>query len=84
MHPYWVTFERTAAPSLFNLGVGVTANSEDDARRIIAAAMHGSPSIASVVPVKDMRDLDQGHVANNMGNWFRRGIWFPLGYENSN
>lgn len=28
-------------------------------------------------------DLDQGHVVPNMGNIFKRGIWWPLGYTHS-
>jgi hypothetical protein len=84
MHPYWVTFERTAAPTLFNLGYGVTANSEDDAREILLAAVPDAPTIVSVTPIKDMRDLDQGHVIPNRENWFPRGIWFPKGHKNSN
>jgi len=84
MHPYWIAFERTPTPTLFNLGYGVTANSEEDARQILAAEVPDAPAILSVSPIKDMRDLDQGHVVPNMSNWFRRGIWFPKGYENSN
>jgi hypothetical protein len=81
MHPYWITFEQTARPTFFNLGVGITANSEDDARQILAATIQDAPGIVSVTRINDIRDLDQGHVAPNMGSWFRRGIWFPMGYE---
>lgn len=31
--------------------------------------------------IKDMCDLDQGHIVSNMSNWFRRGVWFPKGHE---
>ena len=84
MHPYWIVFARQQTPTLFNRGVGVTANSEEDAREILAATIKGAPLVVSVTLVKDMRDLDQGHVTPNMGNWFRRGIWFPMGYEFTN
>ena len=83
MHPFWITFQRQQTPTFFNLGVGITANSEEDARQILAATIERAPPIANVTLINDMRDLDQGHVANNMGNWFRRGVWFPTGYENS-
>ena len=81
MHPYWITFERTPTPTLFNLGVGITARSEEDARELLATTIHDAPAIVNVTIIKDMRDLDQGHVMPNMGNWFCRGIWFPKGYE---
>jgi hypothetical protein len=84
MQPYWIVFEHTSKPTLFNLGYGVTANSEQDARQILAGAVPDAPAIVTVTPIKDMRDLDQEHVVPNMGNWFRRGIWFPKGYEFSN
>lgn len=84
MRPYWVTFERPAKFSTFGLGFGVTASSEDDVRQILAASVPDAPAILTVTPIKDMRDLDQGHVVPNMSNWFPRGIWFPKGYENSN
>lgn len=84
MRPFWITFERQQSSTFFNLGVGITANSEEDARQILSATIEDAPPIANVATIKDMRDLDQGHVAPNMGNWFRRGVWFPLGYENSN
>jgi hypothetical protein len=82
--PYWVRFELQTTPSPYNLGVGVTADSEEDARQILAAVMQDAPPVTSVNPINELRDLDQGHVAPNMGNWFLRGIWFPPGYENSN
>jgi len=81
MHPYWIKFERQSYPTLFNLGVGVTADSEDDARNMVLSKMEDAPLIVSVTIIKDMRELDQGHVVPNMGSWFQRGIWFPKGYE---
>ena len=29
---------------------------------------------------EDMRNIDQNHVAPNMEDWLRRGIWYPRGY----
>jgi hypothetical protein len=84
MYPFWITLEPQTAPNLFNLGVGVTANPEEDAQQILTAALKDAPPIFNITRIKDMSDLDQEHVAPNMGNWFRRGIWFPAGYEFSN
>ena len=61
-----------------NLGVGVTARSEDDARALVETAFPEA-RIASLASVDDVSALDQGHVAPNMGNIFARGIWFPAG-----
>jgi hypothetical protein len=59
--------------------VGVTAYSEVDAREIVRAIF--DRPIVKVEVISDMRDIEQNHVAPNMGNHFKRGIWFPLGYE---
>jgi hypothetical protein len=79
MKVYWVTLERTSGPSVLNLGAGVTARSEEDARRLLEAAF-ADHRIVGLDVVEDVRTLDQGHVAPNMGNIFIRGVWFPLGY----
>ena len=81
MKPYWITFERIAAPSYFNLGVGITANSKQDALEILSNTLPEAPPVAGVAPIRDMRELDQAHVAPNMGNWLLRGVWFPRGHE---
>jgi hypothetical protein len=79
MERYWITFEKRADPSFLNLGVGVTAYSEADAREIVHAAF--DRPMAKVEVISDMREIEQNHVAPNVGNHFKRGIWFPLGYE---
>jgi len=61
-------------------GVGITAYSEDDAKALFRLAWPTAYKILSIEPIKDMRDIDQDHVAPNMENWFRRGIWYPSGY----
>ncbi|HTW36643.1 MAG TPA: hypothetical protein VMD53_18640 [Rhizomicrobium sp.] len=83
MHPYWITAERKAVPSFLNLGVGITAASEDEARAIFLAAFRGE-WIVSIRQIATVDELDQGHVVPNMGNMLARGIWFPQGWENSN
>lgn len=72
--PYWI--ECANAP-----GVGVTARSEEDALSLLRDAFGGEREPSSVKPIHDASELDQGHVVPNMGNWLRRGIWYPLGHE---
>jgi hypothetical protein len=74
MHPYWINVKD-------RLGVGITVYSDADAVEIFARAFGSTDTIVSVEVIKDVNDLDQNHVVPNMGNWFRRGIWFPLGYD---
>jgi len=40
-----------------------------------------SYTIVTITPVIDMLDIDQSHVAPNMGNFLKRGIWYPQGQE---
>jgi hypothetical protein len=63
-----------------SLGVGITAHSEDDARALFHVAWPKGHEIVEIRPIADMREIDQNHVAPNMGNWLRRGIWYPQGY----
>lgn len=81
MKPYWIKIERQSGPKLLSLGAGITAYSEADARLLFEAAFGSGVRISEVQPIADMREIEQNHVAPNMGNWFNRGIWFPLGYE---
>lgn len=74
MHPYWIDIEG-------QLGVGITARSDEDAIMIFEAAFGSQVRAGQIRAIGDMNELDQGHVIPNMGNWFKRGIWFPLGYE---
>lgn len=59
-----------------SLGVGVTAWSEEDAISLFRRAWP-TDKIVGIQAINDIRDIDQGHVAPNMGDWLRRGIWFP-------
>lgn len=74
MHPFWIDIEG-------KIGVGITARSDDDARKIFGLAFGDRYQIASLRVLHDMHELDQGHVVPNMANWFKRGVWYPLGYE---
>lgn len=80
MQPYWITFEAVPQPTALNIGAGVTARSDSDARRIVNAAFQAA-KIATVVVVDGVASLEQGHVVPNMGSMNVRGVWFPLGYE---
>ena len=80
MQVFWATFQQAANPSPLNLGAGVTARSESDARAIVEAAFDGA-MLVNLRPVEDVSTLEAGHVRPNMGDIFVRGIWFPLGYE---
>ena len=72
--PYWI--ECVDAP-----GEGITARSEADALGLFEAAFGHERRLSHLQLVHDASELDQGHVVPNMGNWLRRGIWYPLGYE---
>jgi hypothetical protein len=65
-----------------SLGVGITANSEVDARALFHQALSITYKIVEIQPIEDMQTIDQNHVAPNMENWHKRGIWYPSGYGN--
>ena len=68
---FWFTTERGG-------GVGVTAYSIDDAKKLINDSEVCSKSdLVSVTEDVDVSTLDQGHVIPNMGPPNFRGIWFP-------
>lgn len=72
--PYWIDCDD--AP-----GVGITAQSETDALVLLEKAFGSRRHPGRVIRVHDVTELDQNHVVPNMGNWLRRGVWYPLGYE---
>ena len=76
LRPYWIKTNKPLSP-----GYGVTARTEQDARRSNSLRCPASAPSPRSKPVKDAASLDQGHVIPNMGNMLRRGIWYPLGYE---
>jgi hypothetical protein len=86
LHRYWFEFDLTLddVPPLGTLlGCGVTAHSEAEAINIISHRVFGGslPRIKRIVRDIDVSTLDQNHVVPNMGNIFKIGVWFPLGYE---
>ena len=72
--PYWI--ECVDAP-----GVGITASSEADALKLLAEAFGGERDVEHIAVLRNASELDQNHVVPNMGNWLKRGVWYPLGYE---
>lgn len=72
--PYWI--DCLDAP-----GVGITAQSETDALTLLEKAFGGGRKPSRVSRIHDATELDQNHVVPNMGNWLKRGVWYPIGYE---
>ena len=64
-------------------GCGVTAYDYQDALGLLKNLVFKEdlPKIKECIENVDISTLDEKHVLPNMGNIFRRGIWFPLGYE---
>ncbi len=83
MKPYWISFHDAPPATPLRLGMGITAQDEEDARGLAAEAAPGV-AIAALRVVIDADELEQNHVVPNMGNILKRGIWFPLGYESIN
>jgi hypothetical protein len=81
LQPYWIKLRLIPEPTPLNLGVGVTANSELDARSLLSESIGKDHDILEIRVIEDMAMLDQKHVAPNIGNPLLRGIWFPLGYS---
>ena len=86
LHKYWVSFERLERPIPLNLGCGVTAYDRDDAIGLIRKLIFGNcamPRISRITDDVELQDLNQGHVAPNVGDASVRGIWFPQGFNNN-
>jgi hypothetical protein len=81
MRPYWVRSGSESSQAFLKFGIGITARSEADALAMFATAFGSDSDIRSIEIVENIDALDQGHVVPNMGNWLRRGIWFPLGFD---
>ena len=78
---YWLKFASSNEPSPLNLGCGVTAYDEKDARAMfkdIVQPIFGPRDVVEVIEDIDVSTLDDGDVRSNMGNPANRGVWFPL------
>lgn len=83
LHRYWFTFVKSASPSVLNIGCGVTAYDEGDAREMLREKvfpLYGIREILGVVKDIDVSSLDEGHVKPNIGPSSNRGVWFPYLY----
>jgi hypothetical protein len=80
MRPYWIAFKNPPL-GFFRVGVGITAASEAEAVEILTSAFSEPPAIDIVRPIQSFDEVEQNHVAPNMGNILKRGIWFPKGHE---
>lgn len=72
--PYWIECHDAS-------GVGITAQSEADALMVFENAFGNERQPQSVARVHNATELDQNHVVPNMGNWLKRGVWYPRGFE---
>ena len=80
---FWLTFEDVELPAGAGYGVGVTANSSEEALAMVRDAVFGGepPPVANLIEDVDVSTLDEGHVLPNMDPPVERGIWFPRGYR---
>ncbi len=75
MEVFWIDFENP--PIGLGLGAGVTGRSREDALSLVRDRFGDLP-IAKVGKVDTLDQLEENHVRPNMGNFLKRGIWFPL------
>lgn len=81
LHRYWFKFTHSTSPSILNLGCGITAYDEEDAKRLLqdkVFSVYGSRQIIDTIKDIDVSTLDENHVRSNMGSPANRGVWFPL------
>lgn len=74
---YWIELENQ---ELFWHRFGVTAYTIEDAIDLImskALNTEERPEIKTVIENVDIRDLEQNHVAPNIGIPVIRGVWYP-------
>ena len=74
LHRYWFKTK-------VGFGIGVTAYSIEDARRLIYEVIRPQgweSEVLEIIVDVDVRELDQGHVIPNMGPPNFRGVWHPL------
>ncbi|MGZ3274231.1 MAG: hypothetical protein ACXU8Z_10745 [Caulobacteraceae bacterium] len=77
MERFWVKTRPSVDPTPLNMGIGVTAASEADARLLIRLHFGDEVVVENVTVIADMAEIDQDHVVPNMGNHMVRGVWWP-------
>jgi hypothetical protein len=70
--PYWFSIQP-------GMGYGVTAESVDEAEKLLASFNYPCPGerIIGVTKGVKLEAVDQNHVVPNSGPMAVRGIWFP-------
>lgn len=83
MKVFWIEFEKVEGKELpigTGWGCGVTAYDKEDAinlmKKLIFKDWKDIPILSSKENIT-LDDLEQNHVAPNIGNIMIRGIWFP-------
>jgi hypothetical protein len=83
---YWITFHPETAGDARLPGCGVTAWSAEDAFAILGETVfrgRSLPPVATLTEDVDVSTLDAGHVLPNMLPPVWRGVWFPIGFADS-
>ena len=86
-HRYWFEFECSPGidwPPGIGYGCGVTAMDYEDAVGLVSThVFRGEPMfpIKKCIEDVDVSTLDGGQILPNMASPHRRGIWYPLGYQ---
>ncbi len=78
---YWFNFVPSTSSSVLNIGCGITAYTEDDARNILEQmvfSFYSRREVLEVIIDVDINTLDGNHVRPNMSSPLIRGIWFPV------
>jgi hypothetical protein len=87
LHRYWIEFDLAPyadPPMSIEMGLGVTAPSEEQALAIIQKRIFSGrplPEMKSIARDLDVSTLDPKHIRPNMGNPALLGIWFPMGFQ---
>ena len=86
---YWIEFKYDKPSDLpygFCNGCGITAFDFNDALKIIQEKIFKNASIPELKAKTeniDIRTLDAGHVLPNMLSPDKRGVWFPMGFQDN-
>ena len=86
---YWIEFksdEPSDLPYGLSYGCGVTAFDFTDAIKIIQDKIfkgNAPPEVKIKTDHIDIQTLDAGHVLPNMTSPDKRGIWFPIGFQDN-
>jgi hypothetical protein len=77
---FWIKFSNLSNFNPLNIGCGVTAKDETDAKIIILQNFGDAvySAIFSISILSSFEMINDKHVVPNMGDYSKRGIWFPL------